>query len=74
MDKFPTEEYYMSMAAAAAAAERCGDWQYAAHLWSQAEVLARSSLNRDWSETRMQFCMRQWRYRGTVQQMQGRRA
>ncbi|EBW2650666.1 ANR family transcriptional regulator [Salmonella enterica subsp. enterica serovar Newport] len=68
MDKFPTEEDYMSIAAVAAAAERCGDWLYAARLWSQAEVMARSSLNRDWSGTRMQFCMRQWRYGGAVEQ------
>nr|WP_256484311.1 ANR family transcriptional regulator [Citrobacter meridianamericanus] len=59
------------MASAAVAAERSLDWQHAAQLWEQAEVLARHALNRGWSETRMQFCLRQWRYTDAAQKMNG---
>lgn len=39
MDKFPTEEDYMSIAAVAAAAERCGYWLHAARLRKQTEMI-----------------------------------
>ncbi|HGY4723320.1 TPA: ANR family transcriptional regulator [Citrobacter amalonaticus] len=69
MDEFASEGAYITVASAAAAAERSRDWHYAAGLWEQAETLARHALNRDWSGVRMQFCLRQWRYASAAQQM-----
>ncbi|EBW2650711.1 ANR family transcriptional regulator [Salmonella enterica subsp. enterica serovar Newport] len=71
MNEFMARGDYTHMASAAAIAERSRDWQYAARLWAQAETLARHSLNRDWSGTRMQFCMRQLRYSDPAQQIKG---
>lgn len=71
MDEFTAKGDYISMASAAVVAERSQNWQHAAWLCEQAGAQARHALNRDWSETRMQFCLRQWRYTDAAQKMNG---
>ncbi|MCO5784604.1 ANR family transcriptional regulator [Citrobacter meridianamericanus] len=71
MGELTAGSYYINMASAAAVAERGHEWQRAARLWEQAEAVARHALNRDWSSTRMQFCLRQWRYTDAAQKMSG---
>lgn len=51
-----TQALYLELAQQACALERASQWLQASEFWRQAMISTTKTVNRDWAETRAQYC------------------